>query len=97
MYTSKSIGWRYFTQGVTPREQWAAVWAAWACCFAVAEYIAVKSRHPDAPLSAQCRRVLRSHEHVVQRTLGQVTLACGFAWFVRHIYYGDASDKTRTS
>lgn len=63
------------------------VWGAWLAYFAVAEYIAVRSHHRDAPLSAHCRWVLRSNNgDRTQQTAGQIVLGAGMVWFVKHLY-----------
>lgn len=72
---------------LTVRKRWSVVWSAWAAYFAVAEYIAVRSHHRDAPLSAHARYLLAANDDSnAQRRLGQAVLISGMVWFVRHIY-----------
>lgn len=70
----------------TPREKWSAVWIVWLSYFTIAETLALRSGHDDAPLSALCRRVLLIRHDRTQRGLGQLVLGAGIVWFVRHIY-----------
>lgn len=71
---------------MTERRKWSIVWGAWAAYFGIAEYIAVRSRHKDAPLSAHCRYVLATNRDRTQRRLGQIILGSGIVWFIRHLY-----------
>lgn len=84
--TRKRIGSSYCMRNLTPRSRWTVVWSAWCGYFAVAEYVAVRSRHKDAPLSAHCRYLLRTRGDRVQRGLGQLALGSFLVWFIRHIY-----------
>lgn len=72
---------------MTTRRKWSLVWGTWLTYFAVAEYIAVRSHHRDAPLSAHCRYILRSNTgDRTQRAAGQLVFGAGLVWLVRHIW-----------
>jgi len=61
------------------------VWGAWGASFAIAEYIALRGGHPDAPLSAHLKYVLGT-EGKAHRTVGQAALGYGLLWIVTHLY-----------
>jgi hypothetical protein len=72
---------------MSQRKKWCIIWTTWLGYFAIAETAAVRSRHPDAPLSAHCRYVLRTKDdNRTQRILGQIALGAATVWFIRHIY-----------
>lgn len=62
--------------------KWRLVWAGWVVTFAVAETIALRSKHPHAPLSHHTRKALRAGE----TRAGSIVLAGASAWFIHHIY-----------
>lgn len=72
---------------MSERKKWSIIWGTWIAYFAVAEYVAVRSKHRDAPLSSHCRYVLRSQTgDKTQRAAGQIVLGAGFVWLTRHLY-----------
>jgi hypothetical protein len=66
--------------------QWQTTWTAWVGYFAVAEYLALKSKDPKAPLSYYMRHTLGIPRSPVHRWAGQVTLGAGVVWLVQHLY-----------
>lgn len=86
MSTRNQIGSRSYTRTLTPRERWTVVWAIWAAYFTVAEHMALRSRHKDAPLSQHMRYLLRIKHNRTQRGIGQLMLGTFLVWFIRHIY-----------
>ncbi len=71
---------------MTPRARWGAVWAGWAAYFAVAEWAALRSGHPDAPLSSHLRYVLGVRKRSVHTRAGQVAAVAGAVWLADHLY-----------
>lgn len=65
---------------------WSLVWTAWVTYFGVAEYIALKTKDPKAPLSYYLRHALGVPRSPAHRRAGQVALGAGVVWFVSHIY-----------
>ncbi|WP_369199153.1 hypothetical protein [Streptomyces djakartensis] len=68
------------------RTRWAAIWAAWGAYFAAAEYVAVRSKHPDAPLSSHLRLILGVKKQSRHTRAGQVAAAAGVIWLADHLY-----------
>jgi hypothetical protein len=75
---------------IDPR--WSAVWTGWAVYFGVAEYIALKSKDPKAPLSYYLRHALGVPRTPVHRRVGYVALGSGVVWLITHIYEKASSD-----
>lgn len=71
---------------MTNEQKWAAVWGGWVGFFAVAEWMAMRSEAPDAPLSHHLRRSLGIGGKPVHRTAGQVAMGTGVVWLVAHLY-----------
>jgi hypothetical protein len=74
---------------MSTRTKWAVIWAGWCGYFAAAEYIAVRSQHPDAPLCAHLRTVLGTRSHRTHKLTGALSLAAFLTWFVPHLYRED--------
>lgn len=68
---------------MSERGKWGVVWLGWASYFAVAEAAALRTRHPDAPLSAHLRWVFGVHKRSV---LGRVGFAAFFLWLFDHLW-----------
>lgn len=69
------------------KNPWTFVWGAWIAYFAAAEYTALRSGDPEAPLCHVLRSTLGiRHPHPVARTAGQIALGAGIVWFVAHLY-----------
>lgn len=66
--------------------RWSAVWTGWVLYFGVAEYIALKSKDPKAPLSYYLRHALGVPRSPAHRRAGQVALGAGIVWLTQHIY-----------
>lgn len=66
----------------TTEKRWRFVWAVWASAFVVAETIAIRGRHPHAPLSHHARKTLRAGE----TRSGALVIAGASAWLIRHLY-----------
>lgn len=71
---------------------WSMVWTGWVAYFAVAEYVALKSKDPKAPLSYYLRHALGVPRSPAHRRAGQVTLGAGVVWLIGHIYEKASSD-----
>lgn len=71
------------------RTRWAAVWAGWAVYFGVAEYVALRSGSPDAPLSSHLRFLLGTQKRSQHTRAGQVAAAAGVIWLADHLYRGE--------
>jgi hypothetical protein len=65
---------------------WALVWTAWVAYFGIAEYYALRSKNPRAPLSYYLRHSLGIPRSPLHRKAGQVALGAGVVWFVTHLY-----------
>lgn len=75
----------------TPKGQrlkWAAVWVSWGIYFAAAEYVALRSGDPDAPLSSHLRTILATKRHGRHTRAGQVVAAVTVVWLADHLYRG---------
>lgn len=71
---------------MTTRTRWRLVWVSWSAAFAIAETVALRSKHPDAPLCAHLRPILGCRAGKAHRTLG-ASAVCVFAvWFADHLY-----------
>jgi hypothetical protein len=70
------------------RVRWAAVWAGWGAYFVAAEYVALRSGHPDAPLSSHLRFLLGVKKQSRHTRAGQVAAAVGAVWLADHLYRG---------
>ena len=69
------------------RARWAAIWAGWgAYFFTAAECIAVRSKHPDAPVSSHLRSILDVKKQSRHIRAGQVAAAAGVIWLADHLY-----------
>lgn len=66
--------------------RWSLLWTGWVSYFAVAEYYALKSKDPKAPLSYYLRHALGVPRSPVHRRAGYVALGSGVVWLVQHIY-----------
>lgn len=67
---------------MTTERKWQLVWASWAAAFAVAETIALRGKHPHAPLSHHTRKVLRAGES----RAGSIVIIGGAGWLVHHLF-----------
>lgn len=73
--------------GLMPTDkQWKLIWGAWAAYFAVAEYYALKSKNPKAPLSYFLRKTLGVPHTVAHRRAGRIALGGGVVWLIEHLY-----------
>jgi len=69
--------------------RWAMIWGTWITAFAIAEYQALRTGQPEAPLSYHARYVLGvRHESPVRRRVGQIALVSGTAWLAAHLAKG---------
>lgn len=68
---------------MSERGKWGAVWIGWAVYFTAAEAAALRSKHPDAPLSAHLRWVLGVHKG---SKIGFTTFAGFFGWLGWHLW-----------
>lgn len=66
--------------------RWSMVWTGWVAYFGVAEYIALKSKDPKAPLSYYIRHALGVPRTPAHKTVGMMALGAGVVWLVTHIY-----------
>jgi hypothetical protein len=66
------------------RRRWSIVWGAWIAYFIVAERIALRGHHKDAPLSAHLRWWLGVHKGC---WWGRVAFAGFFCWLSRHLWH----------
>lgn len=66
--------------------RWSLVWTGWVAYLGVAEYIAIKSKDPRAPLTYYLRHSLGVPRSPMHRRAGQVALGAGVVWLVQHIY-----------
>lgn len=66
--------------------RWSLVWTGWVGYFAAAEYVALKSKDPKAPLSYYLRHALGVPRTPMHRRAGYVALGSGVVWLVQHIY-----------
>jgi hypothetical protein len=67
---------------VDTEARWRVVWGAWVVAFAVAETIALRGKHPHAPLSHHARTALRASESKA----GSIVIAGGAAWLINHLF-----------
>lgn len=67
-------------------QRWALVWTGWVTYFGVAEYVALRSKDPKAPLSYYLRYSLGIPRSPMHRRAGQVALGAGVVWLVTHLY-----------
>lgn len=67
---------------MTTEQRWRAVWGAWVTAFAVAETIALRGKHPHAPLSHHLRYALRAGES----RAGSIVIIGGAGWLVHHLF-----------
>lgn len=63
--------------------KWALLWGSLASAIVIAETVALRSHHPDAPLSHHIRKRTR---RLGRTPLGQVALHIGAGWLHRHLY-----------
>jgi hypothetical protein len=77
-----------WTQQAATDRRWRLTWAAWVGAFAVAEWAAVRSGNPKAPLSYFLRTSLgvSVSYHPVHRKVGQVVAGGAIVWLVVHLY-----------
>lgn len=73
---------------MSTRVKWSMVWGAWVGYFAIAEYIALRTEHGDAPLSAHMRYALQVKRPRPYRSVGQLVFVAGVAWLADHMYRG---------
>lgn len=73
--------------------RWGALWGVWVGYFAVAEYAALKSTNPKAPLSFFLRHTLGVPHSKAHRRIGQVAFGSGVVWLVSHIYENAKEDS----
>lgn len=74
---------------MSTKAKWAYVWSGWATYFAVAEFVAIRSRDHDAPLSAHLRTVLGAkHVSKARRLSGCAVLVGGSVWLIDHLFRG---------
>lgn len=66
--------------------RWRNVWAGWVVYFAVAEYAALKTDDPKAPLSYFIRHTLGIPGAPAHRRAGQIAFGAGIVWLVTHLY-----------
>lgn len=76
----------------TTDRHWSAVWTGWVVYFGVAEYVALKSKDPKAPLSYYLRHALGVPRSPVHRRAGYIALGSGVVWLVQHIYEKASDD-----
>jgi hypothetical protein len=67
---------------------WACVWAGWGLYFAVAEWAALRTGEPHAPLTYHMRHTLGIRKRPVHYRSGQIALASGAVWLAHHLYRG---------
>lgn len=65
---------------------WRTVWAGWVVYFGVAEWAALRSNNPKAPLSYFLRHTLGIRHTPMHRRAGQVAFGAGIVWLVAHLY-----------
>lgn len=70
----------------TTDRRWSAVWTGWVVYFGIAEYVALKTKDPKAPLSYYLRHALGIPRTSVHRRAGYVALGAGVVWLVQHLY-----------
>lgn len=66
--------------------RWAVVWSGWVAYFGVAEYVALRSKDPKAPLSYYLRHALGIPRASLHRRAGQIAFASGVVWLAVHLY-----------
>jgi hypothetical protein len=66
--------------------RWALVWTGWVAYFGAAEYYALRTKDPKAPLSYYLRHSLGIPHSPMHRRAGYVTLGAGVVWLVQHLY-----------
>jgi hypothetical protein len=67
-------------------DSWRTIWALWVAYFGVAEYLALKSKNPKAPLSYFLRRSLGIRHRPLHQRAGQMALGAGVVWLISHLY-----------
>lgn len=67
-------------------DRWQLVWLGWGLYFSAAEYVALRSQDPHAPLSHHVRRALGVRKQPAHQRAGQVALGAALVWFISHIY-----------
>jgi hypothetical protein len=70
------------------RRKWATIWVGWGVYFATAEYVALRSGHPNAPLSSHLRTILGAKKKSRHTRAGQLIAAASIAWLADHLYRG---------
>jgi hypothetical protein len=71
---------------------WKSVWGFWVLYFGVAEYIALKSKHPKAPFSYFMRHALGVRHKPLTQRAGQMALGAGIVWLISHLYENQGDD-----
>lgn len=74
------------TTNPEPHRHWRMVWTGWVVYFGVAEYVALRTKDPKAPLSYYLRHTLGIPRSPMHRRAGQVALGAGVVWLVQHLY-----------
>ena len=72
--------------------RWSMVWTGWVLYFGAAEYVALKSKDPRAPLSYYLRHALGIPRTPMHRRAGYVALGAGVVWLVQHLYEKASDD-----
>jgi len=72
--------------------RWRTIWAGWLIYFGAAEYAALRSKNPKAPLSYFLRYTLGIPHSPMHRRAGQVALGAGIVCLVVHIYEKNIND-----
>lgn len=65
---------------------WRAAWSGWVIYFGVAEYVALKTKNPKAPLSYYLRHTLGIRRSPMHQRAGQIALGAGAVWLINHLY-----------
>lgn len=72
-----------YRKRMSERTRWRIIWVIFAAYFTAAETVAIRSGHPDAPLSAHLRWAFGVHR---RSRLGKLAFG-GFAlWLFRHLW-----------
>lgn len=72
--------------------RWGLVWTGWVAYFGAAEYVALRSKDPKAPLSYYLRHSLGIPRPGLHRRAGYVALGAGAVWLIQHLYERSIDD-----
>jgi hypothetical protein len=71
---------------MTAEHKWRLAWGAWVAAFVVAETIALRSGHPQAPMTYHMRHTLGVRRGPAHRALGQLAYGAGIGWLALHLW-----------